>query len=144
MKPVRAILVLTAPLALSWVTLLAAMCMTTLWTCTVDYQIPIGQLWMPALFIIVVLSVVAAAVLAADLLIIRVVQSHARKYQSLSLLVLGGITATLPRLIWGLYESPGIDKVAPQVEFLPFAIPGAVFILVLRMVLAKGHGGIKY
>lgn len=136
MNPLRAVAVLTVPLALTWMVFLAAMCVTPYWTCNVDWSVPLGQAWKPVLFIAAVLSVVAAIVLAVDLLAIQLVPPTG--YRLAILAVAGGAIATVPRILWDLREVTVAEAVAPQVEFLPFTLAGAVFIVILARLVGRG------
>jgi hypothetical protein len=135
MKPVRAIALLTVPLAVTWVVLLGAMCLTPYWTCKADWSIPLTDAWRPILFIAAVLLVVAAAVLTVDLWVVKLLPQNG--YGLIGLAVAGAAIATLPRILWDLPEAAITEAFAPQVEFLPFTLAGAIFIVVLARLVGR-------
>jgi len=141
MKPFHAIAALTVPFALTWIALLAGLCLTPFWACGIEWPLSISEVWKPALFIVVVLSVVAAIVLLADLLMIQVFMTKVRRYRMIGLVVVGGVIATLPRIVWGLINSEGLGAFAPQVEFLPFTLAGALFIVILARLIDAPTSG---
>ncbi|SRR5258708_866262 len=138
MKPSKAIAILTVPFAISCLVLLSGMCLTPYWDCR---GVPITlDVWQSALFILAVFSTVAAAVLYIDLLLIRKLVSRFVSYRLVILAVLGAIVATLPRILLAAFGGLGMGALLPRVEFLPFAIAGAVFALVLdRLVRIDQH-----
>jgi hypothetical protein len=137
MKPVRAVVVLAVPLALTWMLLLAGMCLTPYWTCKVDMSVPFTEAWKPIFFVGGALSVVAAIVLAVDLLLIDLLPP--KGYRLLALAGAGAVIATLPRILWDLRNGTLAEAFAPQLEFLPFALAGAVFIVVLAKLVTRGN-----
>lgn len=138
MKPSKAIAILTIPLAICWMVLLVGMCLTPYWDCKVQLPLISLDIWKPALFGLLLFSIVAAVVLYVDLLLIKQLVPRIVRYQSVAIAVIGGIVATLPRILFGAFSGQGIG-VSPQVEFLPFAIAGAVFALVLHWLLTNSR-----
>ena len=136
MKPSKVIAVLTIPLAICWMVLLVGMCLTPYWDCKVQLPLTL-DVWKPALFGLVLFSIVAAIVLYIDLLLIKQLAPRILRYQSVAIAVIGGIVATLPRVLFGAFSGQGLGVLSPQVEFLPFAIAGAFFALVLRWLLTN-------
>lgn len=135
MKPSKAIALLTIPLAISWMVLWAGMCLTPYWTCSVQVTFT-PDIWKPALFGLLIFSLAAALVLCIDLLLINHLMSKTVRYRLVTLAVIGGIVATLPRmLLWVFSGGAKIGALPPQVELLPFAVAGATFALVLNWLL---------
>src|SRR6266516_7580169 len=83
MRPSKAIAVLTVPFAISCLVLLSGMCLTPYWNCR-GTQITL-DMWKPALFTLVLFSIVAAIVLYIDLLLIKGVASRMVSYRSVVL-----------------------------------------------------------
>lgn len=137
MRPIRAVVVLAVPLAVTWMLLLGALCVTPYWTCRVDISVPFADAWKPILFVVAALSVVAAIVLAIDLLLVDLLPP--KGYRLVALAGAGAMIATLPRILWDLRDGTIAEAFAPQVEFLPFALAGAVFIVILAKLVARNN-----
>jgi len=138
MRSLRAVAILTIPLALTWMLLLGVMCLTPYWTCKVDLSVPFTVAWKPMLFVAVVLSIVAVLVLSVDLLVVQLFPPTG--YRSVGLAVAGGAIATIPRILWDLRDGTFAEAFTPQLEFLPFALAGAIFIIILAKLTGGGGG----
>ncbi len=140
MKANKAIAVLAVPFAGTCLLLLAGMCATPYWECKVEPGSALLDLWKPGLFLLLTFSVVASIVLYIDLLIIKSISTTMR-HRHFAIAIVGAATATVPRVLIAAGEGHGIAALAPQVEFAPFALAGAVFALALNWLLARPDKG---
>jgi hypothetical protein len=137
MRPSKAIAILTVPFAISCLVLLSGMCLTPYWDCR-QTSITL-DIWKPALFTLVLFLIAAAVVLYVDLLLIRGVVARIVSYRSVVLAVVGAIVATLPRILLAAFGGQGLNALSPQLEFLPFAIAGALFAMALDRLVRIGQ-----
>ena len=122
MKSGHAVAILTVPFALTCLLLLAVACLMPYSGCKLDLSAPFSEVWMSALFVVALLSADACLVLSIDMLFVRHLPSI--RYRSVLLAIVGAATATLSRVLWNW-------PLGPRIEFLPFTLSGAIFILML-------------
>ena len=131
MKPGKAIAILTVPLAVLCALSFGAMCLTQYRDCRLETLGGLGEMWKPALFTFSVLLAVAVLVLYIDLVLIKHAIPRSAPYRKLLLAVCGAVVATLPRVLLAVVGGQGAQALSPQIEYLPYAVVGAVFALLL-------------
>jgi hypothetical protein len=84
----------------------------------------------PGLFVVFVFVSGAAIVLCVDAFFVGKLPN--RGVQRLGIVALiGALFATVPWLIVNAFTGQGMGALAPQLEYLPFAIAGAIFAVIL-------------
>ena len=130
MTRTASVLALSFPLGCTWIGLSLLLCVASVWVCRIAWPLDLSQVLRPFLLVAAVATLAAACVLAANLAVIEFVRARAgwRRWGLLALL--GGLTGLAPRLLWGLFHSPGLEGLDPQLEFLPFFFAGVLFIFI--------------
>lgn len=131
MNAPKAIAILAVPFALATLVFLLGMCLTPYWKCWPQESLELGGIWKPALFILGVTSAVAAVVLWVDYLLISMIPSLQFPIRTFVVALIGAAVGVVPGILVAAFGGQGWGALSPQLEFLPFAMSGAVFEVVL-------------